>query len=38
MWGGRKDSNPVAFYQLLMQVNPDTPVEIPTVGINELVA
>jgi hypothetical protein len=38
MWGGRKDSNPVAFYLMLMQVIPDTPVQIPTVGINELFA
>lgn len=38
MWGGRKDSNPVAFYLLLMQVIPDTPVQIPVVGINELFA
>jgi len=37
-WGGRKDSNPVAFYLMLMQVIPDTPVQIPTVGINELFA
>lgn len=36
MWGGRKDSNPVAFYLMLMQVIPDTPVEIPAVGINEI--
>jgi hypothetical protein len=38
MWGGRKDSNPVAFYLLLMLVIPDTPVQIPVVGINELFA
>lgn len=38
MWGGRKDSNPVAFYLMLMQVIPDTPVEIPAVGINEIFA
>lgn len=38
MWGGRKDTNPVAFYLLLMQVIPDTPVQIPVLGINEIFA
>jgi hypothetical protein len=38
LWGGRKDSNPAAFYLMLMQVIPDTPVQIPVVGINEIFA
>lgn len=36
VWAGRKDSNPAALYLLLMQVIPDTPVEIPAIGINEI--
>jgi O-antigen ligase len=36
IWGGRKDSNPVAFYLLLLQVIPSIPVDIPVVGINHL--
>ena len=36
LWAGRKDSNPVAFYLLLLQVIPETAVDIPTVGIQEL--
>lgn len=36
IWAGRKDPNPVALYLLLLQVVPDIPVEIPTIGINEL--
>jgi hypothetical protein len=31
VWAGRKDSNPVALYLLLMHVIPDIPVSIPTV-------
>jgi hypothetical protein len=38
IWAGRKDSNPVAFYLLLLHVIPGIPVEIPTVGIQELFA
>jgi O-antigen ligase len=38
VWAGRKDTNPVAFYLLLLQVIPDVPVDIPVVGINELFA
>ena len=38
VWGGRRDSNPAAFYLLLMQVIPNTPVQIPVVGINEIFA
>src|SRR4029077_9251846 len=30
------DSSPAALYLLLMQVIPDTPVQIPAVGINEI--
>jgi O-antigen ligase len=36
IWGGRRDSNPVAFYLLLLQVIPEIPVNIPVVGINYL--
>src|ERR1700690_4555305 len=35
LWAGRKDSNPVAFYLLLLQVIPETGVDIPTVGIQQ---
>lgn len=35
-WAGRKDSNPVAFYLLLLHVIPSVPVDIPVVGINAL--
>lgn len=39
-WGGRKDTNPIAFYLLFMNLIPAVPVEIPTagLGINELFA
>jgi len=39
-WGGRKDSNPIAFYLFLMNVIPAVAVDIPTagLGINELFA
>jgi O-antigen ligase len=37
-WAGRKDTNPVAFYLLLLHVIPPVPVDIPVVGINELFA
>lgn len=35
-WAGRKDSNPVAFYLLLLQVIPQIPIYIPVVGIKNL--
>ncbi len=37
-WGGKKDSNPLAFYLMLMTVIPAIPVQIPTngLGIREL--
>jgi len=35
-WAGRRDTNPVAFYLLLLHVIPSIPVEIPVVGINQL--
>lgn len=37
-WGGRKDTNPIGFYLLLMNVIPSIPFEIPTIGIQELFA
>jgi hypothetical protein len=36
MWGGRKDTNPVAFYLLLLQVIPQISIDIPVVGMNKL--
>jgi hypothetical protein len=35
-WAGRKDTNPIAFYLLLLHVIPSTPVDIPAIGINAL--
>lgn len=35
-WAGKKDTNPLAFYLLMMNVIPSIPVEIPTIGINRL--
>ena len=37
-WGGKKDTNPLAFYLALMNVIPSIPIPIPThgLGINEL--
>ena len=35
-WAGRKDTNPVACYLLLLQVIPSVPVNIPVVGIQSL--
>lgn len=37
-WGGRKDSNPLAFYLVLINVIPSIPIQIPTygLGINQL--
>jgi hypothetical protein len=36
LWAGRKDTNPVAFYLLLLHVIPQVTVDIPTIGIKEL--
>src|SRR6202050_231383 len=36
VWAGRRDTNPVALYLLLLHVIPDVPVAIPAVGIKEL--
>lgn len=36
VWAGRKDSNPIAFYLMLLHVIPSIPTEIPVVGIGEL--
>jgi hypothetical protein len=36
VWGGRKDSNPIAFYLVLLHVIPPIPVDIPVVGIRQL--
>jgi O-antigen ligase len=36
MWAGRRDSNPVAFYLVLLHVIPSVPVDIPVIGINAL--
>jgi O-antigen ligase len=36
IWAGRKDSNPIAFYLLLLNVVPDISVGIPAIWINEL--
>ena len=38
VWGGREDSNPVAFYLSLLHVIPPIAVNIPIVGINTLFA
>lgn len=38
MWAGRKDSNPLALYLILLHVIPPIPVDIPVVGINQLFA
>lgn len=37
-WGGKKDTNPLAFYLLLMNVIPSIQIQIPTsgIGINQL--
>src|SRR6185437_2975970 len=32
-WGGRKDTNPLAFYLLLINVIPSIPIQIPTIGL-----
>jgi hypothetical protein len=36
VWAGRKDSNPIAAYLLLMHVVPPVPIDIPTIGISQL--
>src|SRR5882672_3078226 len=36
IWAGRKDSNPIALYLMLLHVIPPIPIEIPVVGIGEL--
>jgi hypothetical protein len=36
VWAGRKDSNPIALYLILLHVIPSIPVEIPVVGIGRL--
>jgi hypothetical protein len=38
IWGGRKDDNPLALYLLLLQVVPQIPLELPTIGIGSLLA
>ena len=35
-WGGKKDSNPLAFYLLLLMIIPPVSRQIPTVGIKQL--
>jgi O-antigen ligase len=36
VWAGRKDTNPIAFYLLLLHVVPDIPINISIIGINAL--
>jgi hypothetical protein len=36
VWAGRKDSNPIALYLMLLHVIPPIPVQVPVVGIGEL--
>jgi hypothetical protein len=36
VWAGRRDTNPVALYLLLLHVIPDVLVDIPAVGVKEL--
>lgn len=36
IWAGRKDSNPVALYLMLLHVIPPLAVDIPAIGINQL--
>jgi hypothetical protein len=38
IWAGRKDSNPLALYLILLHVIPPIPVDIPIVGIKQLFA
>jgi hypothetical protein len=38
IWAGRKDSNPIALYVLLLHAVPPLEVEIPVIGINTLFA
>src|ERR1700733_8970645 len=37
-WAGRKDTNPLALYVILLHVIPPIPIDIPVVGIKELFA
>jgi O-antigen ligase len=34
-WGAKRDTNPLGFYLLLLNVVPSVPVEIPAIGVNE---
>jgi O-antigen ligase len=36
VWAGRKDTNPIALYLILMHVVPPIPIDIPVVGIKHL--
>jgi hypothetical protein len=38
VWAGRRDSNPLALYLILLHVIPPIPVDIPVVGIKQLFA
>jgi O-antigen ligase/polysaccharide polymerase Wzy-like membrane protein len=38
VWAGRKDTNPIALYLILLHVIPPIPIEIPVVGIKQLFA
>lgn len=38
IWTGRKDSNPIAAYLLLMHVVPPVPIDIPSIGASQLFA
>jgi hypothetical protein len=38
VWAGRKDSNPLALYVILLHIIPPIPVDIPMVGVNQLFA
>jgi hypothetical protein len=37
-WAGRRDSNPLALYLILLQVIPPIPIDIPVIGIKQLFA
>jgi O-antigen ligase len=37
-WAGRKDTNPIALYLILLHVIPPIPIDIPVVGIKQLFA
>src|SRR5579864_4322665 len=36
LWAGRRDTNPIALYLILLQVIPPIPIDIPVVGIKQL--